>query len=75
MLQPSDWVEKAKSGEKDLTWAKLTGAKLTGAILAGADLTGAKLTGADMSDAIVSRSTTEGVDFNDWISLGGIVVD
>ena len=60
MLQPSDWVEKAKSGEKDLT---------------GADLTGADLTGADMSDAIVSRSTTEGVDFNDWISLGGIVVD
>ncbi len=30
---------------------------------------------ANLTNAIVSRSTTRGVDFDDWIKRGGKVVD
>ena len=53
----------------------LTGVDLTGAVLIEADLTDADLTDADLMGAFVSKSTTKGVDFNDWIARGGRVMD
>lgn len=38
-------------------------------------LIGAKLIGADLTNAKVSRKFSKGVDFDDWIKRGGIVVD
>jgi serine/threonine-protein kinase len=69
------WVRKAKSGEKNLTGAWLTGANLSRANLAGANLRFADLTRANLTGAMVSRSTTKGVDFDDWQKRGGTVVD
>lgn len=74
----------------DLTSASLSGANLNGAnlndaflkyaFLSEADLSGANLSGAnfrnsDLSEAVVSRSTTKGVNFDDWKKRGGIVTD
>ncbi len=38
-------------------------------------LSEANLSGADLSDAVVSRSTTKGVDFDTWRKRGGTVND
>jgi uncharacterized protein YjbI with pentapeptide repeats len=59
----------------DLTKANLTKANMSRANFSGADLTGATLTDAILTGATVSRSTTKGIDFEDWKKRGGIVVD
>jgi len=71
---------EANLGEANLTGANLSGADLSKADLTGANLSKANLTGADLRDirrwdAVVSRSTTKGVDFDHWRSRGGKVVD
>ena len=38
------------------------------------DLTESDLTGAKLTDAVVSRSKTTGVDFEEWKERGGKVV-
>ncbi len=69
------YLASANLIEANLSGAKLMKADLTGANLTGADLTNADLSGAILNRATVSRSTTKAVDFADWKSRGGIVVD
>gem|GEM_PF-6291909 len=55
--------------------ADLTGADLSGADLSGTDLTRANLTKANLTGAIVRRSSTKGINFDDWKKRGAIVLD
>ena len=50
------WLEKVKSGEKNLSGAYLAFGELSGADLQGVDLSGAALFGADLSGANLSGS-------------------
>jgi uncharacterized protein YjbI with pentapeptide repeats len=61
-------------GEANLSYANLSGADLTSANLVETDLTGANLTDAILIDAKVSKSSTKGVDFDEWKKRGGIVL-
>jgi uncharacterized protein YjbI with pentapeptide repeats len=64
----------------DLRGANLTNVRLNKTNLSGADLRGANLTNVSIvstiwTDAIVSRSTTKGIDLVDVQRLGGLIKD
>ena len=57
------WVQKVKSGEKDLQYADLVKAVLSNEDLSGADLTLADFVGADLAGANLSKSNLSRAKF------------
>lgn len=68
-------LDGADLTEADLTKAELYKADLTGANLTGAILTNARFDSAILTGAIVSRSKTKGINFEDWKKRGAIIRD